>query len=119
MIFKNIICIDLTKFKKEEDIKKILEDNGIKITKKIEPFVLWHLRTEVSKIYYDPTVDKYAIFEDTEGDVHYLEYFLEQLDSIPPLDIKKCFTVNDILDKINKYGVGSLTKEEKDFLENS
>jgi hypothetical protein len=119
MIFKNIVCIDLTKFEKGGDIEKIFEDNGITITEKIDPFLLWNLKPDLNKIYYDPTVDEYVIFEDIDGDIHYLEYFLNQLKSFPSLDRKKYFDVNDILDKINKLGINSLTKEEKDFLENS
>lgn len=119
MIFKNIVCINLTKFKKGGDIEKIFEDNGITITDKIDPFVLWHLKEDLNKIYYNPTVDEYVIFEDIDGNVLYLEYFEEQLKSFPSLDVKKYFSVDQILDKINKLGIESLSKEEKDFLENS
>jgi hypothetical protein len=119
MIFKNIVCFDLTKFTKGGDIEKMCEDNGIPITEKIDPYVIWALKEDLNKIYYDPTVDEYVIFEDIDGNIHYLDYFEEQLKSFPTLDFKKYFDIDQILDKINKLGIESLSKEEKDFLENS
>lgn len=118
MIFKNIVCIDLTKFEKAGDIEKIFEDNGIIITENIHPYILWHLKPDLNKIYYDPTADQYVMFEDIRGEIIYLDYFLDQLKSFPSLDSKKYFSVDQILDKINKLGIESLSKEERDFLEN-
>lgn len=119
MIFENLVCINLENFQQAGDIEEILESNGIEITENIHPYLLWTLKNDLKKIWYDPTHDEYVIFEDLNGEFIYLDHFINTLKNFPSLDRKKYFDVNDILDKINKYGVGSLTKEEKDFLENS
>lgn len=119
MIFENLVCIDLEKFQQSGDIEEIFESNGITITDKIHPYLLWTLKVDLKKIWYDPTCDEYVIFQDISGEFIYLDHFIDILKKFPALDRKKYFDVNDILDKINKLGINSLTKEEKDFLENS
>jgi len=113
----NVFCIDLTKFNNEklvEVAKNCGVDSEALINNKKSGFV---------KIYIDKTSGKIIAFTTKKNkEVVYTSALTEMLSSITPITIVKepvMLTVDGILDKIGKYGIGSLSVNEKAFLDNN
>jgi hypothetical protein len=119
---KNIICIDLTKYNNEKlsEIVKIYNlSEGSFISNKKLGFV---------KLYVD-TANFMIIahtHKDNRNEIVISDFFKDSIKTIEPIEIKKknktlkILTVDNILDKISKYGIESLSDVEKVFLnENS
>lgn len=114
----NIISVNLNKYSTIEEYKKLALDNDIPLI----PEAMIEMRAKYSKIFIDcengiviSVIRKdgsYAITEDME----------KTLSKIKPLTMKSNesisldFILDDILDKINEQGIGSLTAREKLFL---
>ena len=120
---KNIICIDLTQYTLQE-LKEVSEVYNIPF------FYLEDLKgnpgEEVyfAKMWFD-TLNQEIVGYSSILDKDKLilsESYTDIISDIKPSDLKKrrvdVFTVDNILDKIAKYGIDSLVKEEKDFLDN-
>lgn len=114
---KNIICIDLTKFNNEKlvDVAKMI---GIDYDA-----LLHNKKAGFVKLFIDKLSGKTIAFttkEDKES-INYTEFFTEMLKSIEPFILSKKepkeLTVDGILDKISKYGIESLSVNEKKFLD--
>jgi hypothetical protein len=122
---KNIICIDFSIIK-NDDFAKICE----KYSFKYEQLLSQHKKFDFYKIFID--VDTFRMFayilnknkskiEVTDG----LDVFLNSIKSeVVEKEVEVVvsnveMTVDSILDKISKFGIGSLLKEEKEFLDNS
>jgi len=137
----NFVVIDLNKLVKQKDdlYKVTLYYNSIGVpiptSKEATPFfvenesyvgILWFMISEkgVSKIWVNPDNGFVIAYEDSEG-YSFSEQFNDHLVNIEPLEISSeqlVFTsdeldLNSILDKISKYGVMSLTENEKKFLD--
>lgn len=71
---------------------------------------------KVSRIWLNPKNGYIIAYEDNHG-YKFSEHFIEHLNQIEPLRIKKQWLdINIILDKISKSGLDSLTKDEIDYL---
>lgn len=120
---KNIICIDLTQYTLQE-LKEVSEVYNIPF------FYLEDLKgnpgEEVyfAKMWFD-TLNQEIVGYSSILDKDKLvlsESYTDIISDIKPSELKKrrvdVLTVDNILDKIAKYGIDSLVKEEKDFLDN-
>ena len=120
---KNIICIDLTQYTLQE-LKEVSEVYNIPF------FYLEDLKgnpgEEVyfAKMWFD-TLNQEIVGYSSILDKDKLilsESYTDIISDIKPSELKKrrvdILTVDNILDKIAKYGIDSLVKEEKDFLDN-
>ena len=119
---KNIICIDLTKFNNEKlsDVAKAYDlslDSLIRDKK--GGFV---------KLYMDINNGILVAFthKNNRNDLVIADVFKDSLATIEPIEVKKknktlkVLTIDNVLDKISKYGIESLSDTEKEFLnENS
>jgi hypothetical protein len=135
----NLILIDLSKLVKTHNelyrITNYYRSIGVPIptSKEATPIyvegesyetILWFMRTkQVIKIWVNPDNGFIIAYEDNKG-YSFSENFTNHLTSIEPIDINEDILnqsvdidTDSILDKISKYGIASLTKEEKDFLD--
>jgi len=105
-----------------EEMEQVLEDNELY---KIDAESCYKLMQEgFSKIFIDKntykiigychTIDK-KLIQISEDFVVYLR----DMNSITPKKKSISFTIDEILDKINQYGIDSLTYQEKQFLKNN
>ncbi len=121
---KNIICIDLTQYTLTE-LKDVSEVYNIPF------FYLKDMKGNpgedvyFAKVWFDTLNQElvgYSSIEDKDKFILSQSYTNVMVD-IKPVDLKKrrvdVLTVDNILDKIAKYGIDSLVKEEKDFLDNT
>jgi hypothetical protein len=121
-MFSNVISIHLRRFKSVEDFEKLLSDNELD---NIDPEACFNLMMEgYTKIFIDKNTFKIV------GYCHGLdkkliqisEDFVLHLKNMNSISFKKStqhFTIDSILDKINEKGIDSLTKLEKEFLNNN
>lgn len=137
--FDNIKCIDLTAYNYE----KLVEiGTALKIA---NPSLLAeNKRIGIGKIWFDTKNDNAVIAYTVKGDNEILiaDNFIADITKIKPVDVivkekeqsvvslvesvinsprklKVVLDVDAILDKIGQYGIDSITKEEKDFLDNN
>ena len=136
---KSIICIDLRKYNNEQ-LTKVSEHIGIKDgdlqeNKKmgiIKVFLDDERKTHMAVVFKNPTGRHYkglVVDHDYSLQVTLSKRDYDYLLKMPAtdFDLKKkdwnlptvieVFNVDAILDKINKFGLSSLTKSEKDFLD--
>lgn len=110
------ICIDLTNFNNEA-IVKISAEYSIE-----SACLLDNKKMGVGRIWIDLDLGVIVSFS-LKGKTNivftdeYLDMMKNSLNSIKPIEIKKDYSVDTILDKISKYGISSLTLNEKTFLE--
>lgn len=117
----NLICIDLRLFNSEQEFEYLMLNNSIKKTENINPFILFHLKGEVNKVFYNKDVDQYMFFDtQSEGIITNDEYLIPFLQSLSSIKINSFETkqekIDFILDKISKLGKSSLSLEEIEFL---
>ncbi len=116
-----IICIDLRKYSTYEDILKLLEDNeivGLYVEKILE------LREKYNKIYIDVIGNELFAVLHKNGEIELsvnTDTHLFNLKSLKPqgkvlMKDLSDLTLDQILDKINKSGIDSLTPRAKYFL---
>jgi hypothetical protein len=120
---KNIICIHLTRFYDLEDFRKMLRDNGLSAF--IEAKVLFNLKQDgYLKLWLDNQTFR-TIAWTTSPDkkrIHFSDdyaQFLKDLNSLTFIEKSESTNLNldQILDKIAKSGIESLTTHEKQFLD--
>jgi len=120
---KNIICIHLTRFHDLEDFRKMLRDNGLSAF--IEAKVLFNLKQDgYLKLWLDNQTFR-TIAWTTSPDKKRLHFsddyaqFLKDLNSLTFIEKSESTNLNldQILDKIAKSGIESLTTHEKEFLD--
>jgi hypothetical protein len=115
---KNIICVDLTKFNNEKlvEVANIykLSVEGL-INDKKEGF---------AKVYIDIENGLLVAFtyKKNKDEIVIADVFTDSLKSIPSVVVEKKqplseMTIDNILDKISKYGIESLSINEKNFLD--
>ena len=115
---KNIICIDLTSFNNEKlsEVAKLynLDEKNLINDKK----------EGVAKMYIDTNSGVLVAFtyKKNKDEIVIANVFTNSLKSIPSVTIEKKqpnseMTVDNILDKISKYGIESLSINEKNFLD--
>ncbi len=113
----NIICIDLTKFNNE----KLIE-----VSKKLNvkyDILLSNKENGFAKLFVDIVGGVIVAFttKKDKNKVVYTKAYTEILLGITSLEIVKepvQLEMDSVLEKISKYGIESLSKLEKDFLDN-
>jgi hypothetical protein len=141
---KKIICIDLRKYN-DEQLTKVSEavginDGALQSNKKIgiiKVFLDDEIKAHMASIYKNPTgrhykglvveTDYSALVTLSKRDFDYLlkmqatEFDFKKKKEVVVEDIVEdsnvVLDIDTILDKITKYGLTSLTKSEKDFLD--
>jgi len=114
----NIICIDLTKFNFEK-----LKDVSVKTNIRYELLVN-NKKNDFAKLFFDMSGDGVIIAFTTKKDknrVVYTDVYSDTLLSMKSIEIVKQpvqLELDTVLEKISKYGIGSLSGSEKDFLDN-
>ena len=121
-MFSNVISIHLRRFKTLEDFEKVLEDNDLT---NIDAEACLNLMMEgYTKVFIDKNTYKIIgychqydkkLIQISEDFVLYLK----NMNSITYRNFKPNLTIDSILDKINEKGIDSLTKQEKEFLNNN
>jgi hypothetical protein len=137
--FDNIKCIDLTVYNYEK-----LEEIGRALKIANPSLLAENKRIGIAKIWFDTKNDNAVIAYTIKGDNEILiaDNFIADITKIKPVDVivkekeqsvvslvesvinsprklKVVLDVDAILDKIGQYGIDSITKEEKDFLDNN
>jgi hypothetical protein len=139
--FDNIKCIDLTVYNYEK-----LEEIGTALKIANPSLLAQNKRIGIGKIWFDTKNNNAVIAYTIKGNNEVLiaDNFIADITKIKPVDIivkekeqnvtnlvesvinspRKIKTevildVDTILDKIGQYGINSITKEEKDFLDNN
>lgn len=114
---ENIICINLTKVNNEklEEVAKLLSLNYERLLKS--------KKSGIAKVFIYKGKDEYIAFTKNKdkNSIEYTAYFRDALKAIPSEIIRDAhfMSVDNILDKINAYGIESLTTQERNFLKNS
>lgn len=113
---KNVICIDLTKFNNEKivDLAKSLNIDS--------DAVLHNKKSGFAKIFIEKSTGKVIAFTTKKNKdiVQYTTYLGEVLLSMESTEVEKTpieMNIDNILDKISKYGIDSLSVNEKKFLD--
>lgn len=139
--FDNIKCIDLTVYNYEK-----LEEIGTALKIANPSLLAENKRIGIGKIWFDTKNDNAVIAYTIKGDNEILiaDNFIADITKIKPVDVivkekeqnvvnlvesvinsprkfktEVILDVDSILDKIGQYGIDSITKEEKDFLDNN
>lgn len=112
---KNIICIDLTKFNNEK-LAEVSKSIGVDYNALVE-----NKKTGFAKLFIDKVSGKTIAFttKSNKDKVVYTSNFDKMLLSITPMTFvkePKEMTIDGILDKISKYGIESISENEKLFL---
>lgn len=121
-MFSNVVSIHLKRFKTIEDFERLLDDNDLN---NIDPEACYKLMIEgFTKLFIDSNTYKiigYCHGADKKT-TQISEDFIIHLKHMNSLTFKRKpqnFTIDSILDKINAKGIESLTKQEKEFLNNN
>jgi hypothetical protein len=136
--FDNIKCIDLTVYNYEK-----LEEIGTALKIANPSLLAENKRIGIGKIWFDTKNNNAVIAYTVKGDNEVLiaDNFIADITKIKPVDVvvkerpnvadlvesvinsprklEVILDVDSILDKIGQYGIESITKEEKDFLDNN
>jgi hypothetical protein len=139
--FDNIKCIDLTVYNYEK-----LEEIGVALKIANPSLLAQNKRIGIGKIWFDTKNNNAVIAYTIKGsnEVLIADNFIADITEIKPVDVivkekeqnvanlvesvinsprkvklEVIFDVDTILDKIGQYGINSITKEEKDFLDNN
>lgn len=109
----NLICISLKKVKTIEDVKTLLKSNDLDDLYARE--IMDFKEDGYLKLYLDRVTHNLVAFthSDDKKFIEFTDEWLKFMRHIEPIELpSKELTIDDILDKINKSGMESLTKEE-------
>ena len=118
---KNIICIDLTKFNKDQ-LKRFCDINDFSykplLKLKLKTYAKLWIDSEGNCISFTLTEDNDFEIEDYDKMCFFIGY-LDMLSGVKVYEFPKesVLDIDSILDNIIKYGKDSLTPEEIDFLD--
>jgi len=123
MDFNNIIAIHLNKFKTVEDFQRLIDDNNLNETVDAQKMIE-HKEMGFTKMFFDATTKEgIAFVHKSDKKITFQPEFLDHLKNMKSIDFKKVssfdLSIDSILDKINERGIESLSKKEKEFLENN
>lgn len=131
----NIICINLRDFNTKDEFAKFISDMNFDM----DVDAYWDVKigkwngTKVWRIWIDSTTFNMVAFESRQ-EQNFASQFLEHLLNMEPIrpgDLSPVLTqkttqvknesmsIDSLLDKISLKGINSLSKEEKDFLDNN
>jgi hypothetical protein len=114
---KNIICIEISKYNQDE-LSKMNKDLNLKRLdlnnfKRLEAVKIWiSLDTE--------ELVSFTFIEGGEDVLYFGDDYKKMFLDIKPFELPKklkFLSIDSILEKITKYGMESLTKDEKEFLD--
>jgi hypothetical protein len=120
-MFTNVISIHLRRFKTLEDFEKVLEQNKLD---RIDAESCYNLMLDgFTKIFIDKTTFKLIGYchQDYKKIVNITEDFITHLKNMNSITFinNTQLSIDSILDKINQFGLDSLTYKEKEFLKNN
>jgi hypothetical protein len=121
-MFGGVISIHLRRFKSVEDFERLFEDNELD---NLDPEACHKLMLEgFTKVFIDKETHKIIGFCHSQDKklIQISEDFILHLKTMNSLTFKPSpnnFSIDSILDKINELGIDSLTKKEKEFLNNN
>ena len=113
---KNIISIHLKAFKTAEEFRALLSDNNITF---LSPEAMEDaVKKGWKKVFIDKSTETVvAYLHSGSKTISFEEKFLNELNNMPSIGFSKSeLTMDAVLDKINEYGMDSLSKREKEFL---
>ena len=116
----NIIAIHLNKFKSVEDFQRMLDDNNLD---QLDAKKIYEQKSNgCTKLFIDKSTQSVMAYNmKGQKEITFqnnLRNFLKNLKSIDYNKGVYIISIDTILDKINKNGLESLSKREKEFLEN-
>lgn len=118
----NFIRIELNKIKSVEDARKILASNNIQ-EKDIKPEKVFSAKEFHKTLFFDAsTLYLIAYIKKGESNLTFVPEFYQLFTDSKPLEAKEdkvILSLDTILDKISKTGIGSLSRSEKVFLNES
>jgi hypothetical protein len=114
----NIICIDLTMYNQQK-LEEIALTYGL-----LKDALIGNKSKGFKKIWIDKETKNLVCFTSkmTGDEIVFVDDFESKLLQIKPVQLPKkvkIMSVDSILDKINKWGIESLTENEKQFLNES
>lgn len=119
---KNIVVIDLTIFNNEKLKEVVKLFPGIEINPES---LVQDKKNGIKKLFLD-TVNLVVVGYTTKskpGELIFTDDFSQKLQSIDPVTLPKKvrgpLSIDSILDKISKWGIDSLSEDEKNFLDKS
>lgn len=118
----NFIKIDLRLINTEANAKRILEENSIPL-EQVDPQKLFSNKDNVDILFFDAvTFSIVAYIGKREKEIKFVVEFTRLLWSQEPIKYSKKIAddelkMDHILEKISSKGIASLTKREKDFLD--
>jgi hypothetical protein len=120
----NFIKIDLRLINTVQNAKRILEENSISDCVSAEKIFEW--KPTVDILFLDPIKFTIVAFiYKKEKQINFVSELYQELQAQEPIKFikkEKVFStslkIDSILEKISSRGINSLTKEEKDFLDN-
>lgn len=121
-MFSNVLSIHLKRFKTIEDFERLIDDNELD---NIDPEACYQLMVEgFTKLFIDSNTYKIIGYQHGSDKrlIQISEDFIINLKHMNSITFKRRpqnFTIDSILDKINAKGIESLTKQEKEFLNNN
>ena len=121
-MFGGVISIHLRRFKSVEDFQRLFDDNDLE---NIDAEACYKLMLEgYTKIFIDKETHKIVGFCHSQDRklIQISDDFIFHLKTMNSLTFKPTPTnlsIDSILDKINELGIDSLTKYEKQFLNNN
>jgi hypothetical protein len=115
-----IIAIHLNKFKSANELKSVLIDNGLSFILADE--IMEMKNSGFTKVFVNKKEKKIigVCHMNAKKEIQFNDDFialLKNLKSIAPAKTQSELTVNAILDKIRLYGIESLNRQEKIFLD--
>ena len=114
---KDIICIDLTRFNYEK-LKEVAAELNIRLEMLVD-----NKKMGIARIYYDTFLHVVVAFttKKNKTKIIYTDVLDDLLLKSGSFELTKRpvkLDTDSILEKISKYGIDSLLKEEKEFLDN-
>jgi glyceraldehyde-3-phosphate dehydrogenase/erythrose-4-phosphate dehydrogenase len=113
----SLICISLKKLRSIDDVKSLLKNNDLD---DLYPKEIMEFKEEgYLKLYLDKKTHNLValVHSDDKKFIEFTDEWIKFLRHIEPLELpKKDMTVDEVLEKINKCGMKSLTKQELNVL---
>ncbi len=109
----SLICISLKKLKSIDDVKSLLKNNDLD---DLYPKEIMEFKNDgYLKLFLDKETHNLVAFthSDDKKFIQFTDEWLKFIRHVETLELpQKNISVDDVLDKINKSGMDSLTKEE-------
>jgi hypothetical protein len=113
----HFLRLDLDNFKTKEEIADLLISKQIPLDE-ISPEKVFDLKKNYTTIFYDSTTYSIvAYIKRGKTEVNFVIEFMDLINNTTSLDVDvEEFTIDNILDKINRRGLSALSTQEIEFL---